>query len=250
MPDNKKPIERIVTKNKIYILIIAIILVILCIQNIIFIIPSIIVFIFTLIYTYWIDNKKTTEITQHIEELTFDIDSTAKKTLVNSPFPLVILETDGNIVWRSSTFVSEFGNIDIKNILINLSKEIKEELEKGIKAINKQLKIEKKDYKIIGEYIKNKQKGRKKKNEFLVALYFINNTENLELEKKYEDSKNCIGIISVDNYDETMKGITSEERPQVMVQIENIVQNWISETEGIAIKSERDIYICIFDQKW
>lgn len=250
MPDNKKPIERIVTKNKIYILIIAIILVILCIQNIIFIIPSIIVFIFTLIYTYWIDNKKTTEITQHIEELTFDIDSTAKKTLVNSPFPLVILETDGNIVWRSSTFVSEFGNIDIKNILINLSKEIKEELEKGIKAINKQLKIEKKDYKIIGEYIKNKQKGRKKKNEFLVALYFINNTENLELEKKYEDSKNCIGIISVDNYDETMKGITSEERPQVMVQIENIVQNWISETEGIAIKSERDIYICIFDQKY
>ena len=250
MPDNRKPIERMISKNKIYIAIIAIILIMLCVQNNIFIIPSIILFVLILIYTYWIDNKKTTEITQHIEEFTFDIDSTAKKTLVNSPFPLVILETDGNIVWKSSTFVSEFGNVDIKNILINLSKEIKEELEKDIKTINKQLKIEKKDYNVIGEYIKNKQKGRKKRNEFLVALYFIDNTENLELEKRYEDSKNCIGIISIDNYDETMKGITSEERPQVMVQIEDIIKKWISETEGIAIKNERDMYICIFDQKY
>ena len=250
MSDNKENIDKIIIKNRIYIAIIAIILVILCIQNLKFIIPSIIVFILILIYTYWIDSKKSTEITQHIEELTFDIDSTAKKTLINSPFPLVIIETDGNIIWKSTNFISEFGNVDIKNILNNLSKEIKEEFDKKIKTINKQIQIGKKDYNIIGEFVRNKQKGRKKKNEYIVVIYFIDNTEKIEIAKKYDDSQSCIGIISVDNYDETMKGLTAEEKPQVMAKIETIIQKWISETKGIAIKNERDVYICAFEKKY
>lgn len=250
MSNNKESISRMIKKNKIYIAIIAIILLILCIQNFYFIIPSIIIFILTLIYTYWIDSKKTTEITQHIEELTFDIDSTAKKTLINSPFPLVIIETDGNIIWKSVSFVSEFGSVDIKNTLINLSKEIKAEFDEKIKTVNKQLEIGKKNYNIIGECIRRKQKGRKKRNEYIVALYFIDNTENVEINRKYEDSQSCVGVISIDNYDETMKGLTAEEKPQVMAKLETIIQKWILDTNGIAVKSDRDIYVCVFEQKY
>ena len=145
MQNDKKAIENILIKNRIYIAIIAIILIVLCIQNIYFIIPSIIIFTLIIIYTYWTDNKKTTEITQHIEELTFSIDSTAKNTLINSPFPLAIIETDGNIVWKSISFVNEFGNVDIKNILGNLAKEIKTHVENNdSKSIDMQIKIDRK----------------------------------------------------------------------------------------------------------
>lgn len=250
MPDNKEKINRIVVKNRIYVLLIAVILLILCIQNNKYIIPSMIMFIITLVYTYWIDSKKSTEITQHIEELTFDIDSTAKKTLVNSPFPLAIIETDGSIIWKSTNFINEFGNTDIKNVINNLCKEIKEELDKRIKTIHRQLQIGKKNYNIIAKFIRKKQKGRKKINEYIVVIYFIDNTKNIEISKKYEDSKTCIGIISIDNYDETMKGLTAEEKPQVMAKIDTIIQKWISETNGIAIKNERDVYVCIIEQKY
>ena len=211
MPNDKKTIENILIKNRIYIAIIAIILIILCIQNIYFVIPSIIVFTSIIIYTYWTDNKKTTQITQHIEELTFSIDSTAKNTLINSPFPLAIIETDGNIVWKSISFVNEFGNVDIKNILDNLAKEIKTEVENNdSKSIDMQIRIEKKDYKIIGECLKKKQKGIKKRTEYMVVLYFIDNTEELSINQKYEESKSCVGIISIDNYEETIKSLTTE----------------------------------------
>lgn len=252
MPNNKKTIESIIVKNQLYLAIIAVILIVLCIQNIYFIIPSIILFGLIIIYTYWIDSKKTNEITQHIEELTFNIDSTAKNTLVNSPFPLVIVETDGNIVWRSISFVNEFGNVDIKNILINLSKEIKKDLESKEKenSINKQIKIEKKNYKIIGECIRKRQKGIKKRTEYVVVLYFIDNTKVIETKQKYEDSKTCIGVISIDNYDETMKGMTAEEKPQVLAELEKVIYKWAETTNGVIIKNERDIYTIIFEQKY
>lgn len=252
MPNNKKTIENIIVKNKIYLAIIAIILIILCVQNKYFVIPSIIVFALSILYTYWIDSKKTNEITQHIEEFTFNIDSTAKNTLVNSPFPLVILETDGDIVWRSISFVNEFVNIDIKNSLINLSKEIKQDLEDDEKgnSIDKQIKIGKKNYRIIGECIRKKQKGRKKRTEYMVVLYFIDNTRNLELNKKYEDSKICVGIISIDNYDEIMKSLTTEEKPKVMAKLEESIYKWAETTNGIVVRNERDIYVCIFEQKY
>ncbi len=251
MPNDKKTIENILIKNRIYIAIIAIILIILCIQNIYFVIPSIIVFTSIIIYTYWTDNKKTTQITQHIEELTFSIDSTAKNTLINSPFPLAIIETDGNIVWKSISFVNEFGNVDIKNILDNLAKEIKTEVENNdSKSIDMQIRIEKKDYKIIGECLKKKQKGIKKRTEYMVVLYFIDNTEELSINQKYEESKSCVGIISIDNYEETMKSLTTEEKPQVLAKLEKSIYKWAEVTNGIVIKSERDIYVLIFEQRY
>lgn len=251
MPNNRQAIEEILVKNKIYLAIIGIILVILCIQNWCFIIPSIILFTLLLIYTYWTDSKKTTEITQHIEELTFNTDSAAKHTLVNAPFPIAIIETDGNIVWKSISFMNEFGSVDIKNILNNLSKEIKAELENNTdkKTVNRQLKIGRKDYKIIGECLKKKQKGIKKRTEYMIAVYFFDNTKSLEISKKYEDSKVCVGIISIDNYEETMKGLTTEEKPQVLAKLEKMIYDWASDTSGIVVKNERDIYICIFEQK-
>lgn len=252
MPNSRQAIEEILMKNKIYLAIIGIILVVLCIQNWHFIIPSIILFTLSLIYTYWTDSKKTTEITQHIEELTFNTDSAAKHTLVNAPFPIAIIETDGNIVWKSISFMNEFGNVDIKTILNNLSKEIKAELENSVdkKAVNRQLRIGRKDYKIIGECLKKKQKGIKKRTEYMLAIYFFDNTKLLETSKKYEESKICVGIISIDNYEETMKGLTTEEKPQVLAKLEKMIYDWASDTSGIVVKNERDIYICIFEQKY
>ncbi len=252
MPNNKKAIENILIKNKIYLAIIAVILTILCIQNIHFIIPSIIVFVLIIIYTYWTDNKKTTEITQHIEELTFSIDSTAKNALINSPFPLVIIETDGNIVWKSISFVNEFGDVDIKNILDNLVKEIKTNIETNYanNSIDMQLKIGKKVYKIVGECLRKKQKGIKKRIEYMLVLYFIDNTEVINNSKKYEESKSCIGIISIDNYEETMKALSAEERPQILAKLEKSIYKWAEGTNGVVIKSDRDDYIFIFEQKY
>ncbi len=252
--NNKKTFEAIVSKTKIYLAIIAILLILLCIQNIYFIIPSIIVYTLIILYTFWTNNKRKTELSKHIQELTINVDSVAKNTLINAPFPLVILETNGNIIWKSSKFVSEFANIDINNILVELAKEIKQELDntknKKSKSILKQVDIGKNKYKIHGEYIKNKFKDKRKQTEYVMILYFIDDTENIKLIKKYEDSKMCIGILKVDNYEEIMQRIDNEEKPQISAKIEKVIYDWTKETNGIMLKPERDTYVYVFEKEY
>lgn len=66
-----------------------------------------------------------------MQDLTLTVDSAAKSSLINSPFPLVILETNGNIVWKSSKFVTEFADIDMDNYIDDLIIDIKDEIEKS-----------------------------------------------------------------------------------------------------------------------
>ena len=252
--NNKKNIELTVSKTKVYLIIMAIILIVLCIKDNNWIIPSIITYILVLLYTFWFNNKRKTEIIKHIEELTGSVDSAAKNTLINSPFPLVIVETNGNIIWKSSKFVNEFANQDISKKLVDFVKELKQDLEKvkesKQKNIQNSIKIGRKTYKVVGEYVKNKNKDRKKQTEYIMILYFIDNTETVKLEKKYEDSKVCIGIIKVDNYEEIMQRISNEEKPQIIAQIEKTIYDWVAETKGVIIKTERETFIYVFEQQY
>ena len=209
-------------------------------------------------YAYWTNNRRKAELSEHIKDLTLTVDNAAKSTLINSPFPLVIIETDGNIIWKSSKFIHEFANIDINNYLNNIVKEIKLEIENSSEEnkrelkelIYKQIKRGDKNYKILGESVKSKEKDKKKETEYMTTLYFIDETKDVELEKKYKDSKLCVGIIMIDNYDEIMQRVSDEDRPGLIAQIERNLYDWATEFEGLIIKSERDTFIIILEQKY
>ena len=158
MTNNKKIIESIESKTKIYLIIIALILILLCIQKTIFIIPSIILYGAIIAYTIWIYNKRKGEVSSYINELTISMDSAAKNTLINSPFPLIILETDGNVIWRSSKFNVEFANVGINKYIDDITREIKTDIDNNnIPTVDKKINIGEKTYHIIGDYVKIKQ---------------------------------------------------------------------------------------------
>ena len=125
MPNNtnRKIFDKLISKTKVYLVIIAILMIVLCCYELRFITPAIILYVLILMYAYWTNNKRKIELSEHIKDLTLTVDSAAKSTLINSPFPLIIIETDGNIIWKSSKFINEFANIDIKNYLNDIVKE-------------------------------------------------------------------------------------------------------------------------------
>ena len=151
---NIKVLEKVESKTKIYLIIIAILLIMLCISNIAFIIPSIVLYTGIILYTIWVYNKRKGELSSYINDITYSVDSAAKNTLINSPFPLIILETTGNVIWRSSTFNKEFANVGINAYIDDLSKEIKKEIENNNFEVDKKLTINNKIYHVIGDYIK------------------------------------------------------------------------------------------------
>ena len=195
---NVKLLKNVESKTKIYLAIIAIILIALCINNIAYIIPSIIGYALIIVYTIWVYKRRKSEISNYITDLTINVDSAAKNTLINSPFPIIILETDGNVIWRSSKFNKEFANVGINSYIDDIAKEIKMDIEnQDTTQIDKQISIEDKIYHVIGNFVKIKQKNTKKTSKYMTILYFVDVTEKQEILKKYEQSKLCVGIIII-----------------------------------------------------
>lgn len=217
MPNNtKKTFETILTKTKIYLVVIAVVLIILCMQNIIFIIPSVIAYGLLIIYTFWTDNKNKNELDRHIQELSFSVDTIAKNTLINSPFPLVIVDTEGKVSWKSVSYINEFGNTDINVTLEETIKKLNSEAEnsenKKETIIYKQIEVGKKNYQLIIEVIDAKSRNRRKKNDNMYVIYIVENTELLESIKKAKDAKVCTGMIMIDSYDELIQSMRTRRK--------------------------------------
>ena len=256
MAKNKKDkkFETLISRTKIYLILIAILLIILCINDTSYIVPSIVIYALIIIYSLWTNNKRRDELTRHIQDLTVNVDSTVKSSLVNSPFPLILMETSGNIIWKSSKFVTEFANTDIVGVVKGLAKEIKLDIleskfnKEEIKnqSIEREITIGKKTYKVLGEYVKSK---KKKQNEYMMTLYFLDNTEKLNLEQELKDKENCIGIITIDNYEEMVQMLPDEKKSLILAEIEKNIYDWTANIGGLLVKTDRKTYMYFFNQK-
>ena len=245
--NSKKIFEGLISRTKIYLVLIAILLAVICILDLRYFTPSVVLYILILAYTYWSNQKRRIELSNHLQDLTFNIDKLAKNTMVNSPFPLVIAETNGNMIWKSNKFTQEFANIDINNILGDLLKQIKLEIENNEESteqsIHKELEIGNKIYEILGRYTKSKE-------EYICTIYFIDETKCVELEKEYHNSQICVGLIMIDNFEEVNQRISDEDKPLLTAQIEKTIYDWASEFQGLVVKAERDTFVCIFEQRY
>ena len=256
--NNRKIFETLVSRTKIYLAIILVLLIVVSFENYYLLIPSAIIYLIVVGYTYYANKKRKSEISETLQDLTLTVDTAAKTSLINSPFPLVIVETDGNIIWRSTKFATEFANIDINNymseLIDDLREKIEQEQEKNVKRdIVKNMTIGNKEYKIVGRYVNFKTlktKNRRNKNEYMIILYFIDNTEKIKLQKEYIDSKSCVGIIMIDNYEENMQRIDASEKPQITAEIDKEMYDWANQSNGVLIKSDRDRYVFLFEQRY
>ena len=245
MYHNKKILEKILSKTKIYLAIIALLMVALCVYNINLIIPSVIIYALIIAYAYWTNSKGQEELTEHIKSLTFSVDKIAKVALVNSPFPLVIAETNGNLVFKNKKFIEEFANIDINNYLSDILKNVKAELNNSEKKakVEDEINIDKKTYKIYAEYMPLKEEDN------AITIYFIDITKLVELEKEYDEKNSYIGLVMIDNYEEIIQRIPDDEKTQITAKVEKCIYDWASGYNGLVLKSERDTFVCIFEKK-
>ncbi len=258
--ETSEKIDKINLKFNIYIFIIILLCIVLCMYDARFIIPSVILCIFLICYTIWISDKRKLEIVNHIQEVTTDVNVATRNNLINSPIPLLLIETDGTIIWKSKSFIETFKDIDVITYLNPIIKEIKLNIEKDDainaqgfdknKYITKQFNIEEKFFKIYCAISKSKKKDKRKQKEYQLTLYFIDDTKYNELFDQYNNSKTCVGIAMIDNYEEVMQRAAPEERTELVTNVEKIIIDWAKETGGLIVKTDRDRFLYIFEQQY
>ena len=180
------------------------------------------------------------------------MNSTVRSTLNKSSIPLLVIETDGNVIFRNPKFNKEFKDVDVITYVDSIIKEIKLEIEnnKDKKELTKQLTIGNRVYKVLCEYTVSKKRDKRKQREYMLTLNFINETKYNELFDRYINEKLCIGIAVIDNYEELIQKLSPEEKTGVLAKIDKTVFDWASSTGGLIIKNERDTYVYVFEQRY
>ena len=205
-------------------------------------------FIYMVINNWKTTNIRRKEWTNYIQNLSLDIDETTKKAVMNLPIPLCILEFDGKITWYNRKFNTMIGqddllgvNIDdlIKNL--NLRKVLNEN-----KEMYTDISYKGREYTIVYNVIKNEKEKNAK---YLMMLYWIDKTDFLNMQKKYEEEKNVVMLIQVDGYDEVLKSAQEENRPILNVAIEKELTNLEMNTKGALRRTSKDKFFLTMNKK-
>lgn len=206
-----------------------------------------VIFLYLLYYNRSTKFKRTKEVTNYIENLNFHVESATKDTLLNFPLPLVMFEFDGTIIWNNTSF----GRLFEKNVLGDKIQSFVEELDPKLliseENITKQISIGDRKYTVLGNLMKVEEDGQEN---YLITLYWIDETNLYEISKKYEDEKPIVSVITIDNYDEVMKDTEDSARPQVLAEIDKKVNLWVEGTNAVLKKFERDKYLFIFETQF
>ena len=248
--DNKKFTGIFIPRSGFYLWFILILTIVVTVLDWRVAVPCYAVSIVLVYYNIRSNYTRKKEITKYIENLTFNIDTATKDTLLNFPMPLVVIELDGTIIWYNSSFRSIFEGEDLlERAISSLVEDLHpDNLVGGVSNISKEVQINNRHYNVLGNFVKVDDKVDA--DGYILMLYLIDNTELRDIKKRYDDEKPAVGLVIIDNYDEVMQSMEDPNRPQMLAEIERKISQWMSFTGGIIKKFERDKYLLIFEHQY
>lgn len=235
-----------VPKYRTYLIIIFIILVLVCCMDIRCIPLAVFIYFCVLFFTYRKNISMRERVIKNLDSFIFKLKT--DDTVLNFPIPAIIITNQGDILWNNNELEMLFKGINKQKYMENLIKELSDEYDERFIGIDKELSIHDKHYRLLGNLV-NLKKGSKEKEEVLM-FYFIDRTEYYKLYKMYDDSKDCVGIIMVDNYEELIQGMIDTDRPQLFATVERKIREWFAFTGGIMTSLDRNKYLIIFEKKF
>lgn len=199
------------------------------------------VFLYILFVAYAKIKDKNDASKKYIEAISQDFDSITKKAIFNMPFPLVITDENGTILWYNSLyrnlFEEEVMGEDIKNLMPEIFVDSESEF------VNFEMKFKDTDYMIFtnSSEVKSQENDRKS----IKVFFMVDNSATAELERIIKDTNPMVLKVEIDNYDEVMDATLQNERPILLAEIDSIIRNYFDELDGLIAKVDDETYVVV-----
>lgn len=235
-----------VPKYRTYLIIIFLILTFMCVIDIKCIPVALFIYVCVLFFTYRKNISMRERVIKNLDSFIFKLRT--DDTVLNFPIPALIITNQGDILWNNNELEMLFKGINKQKYMETIIKELDEEYDDRFIGIDKEINIHDKHYRILGNLVNLRKSGKEK--ESVMMFYFIDRTEYYKLYRMYDDSKDCVGIIMVDNYEELVQGMIDTDRPQLVATVERRLREWFAFTGGIMTSLDRNKYLIVFEKKF
>ena len=189
-----------------------------------------------------INRKKKDDFQNYVDEMNVSFDIITKNVVFEMPFPIAIVEDDRTIKWHNTYFRDLFDNksivgSDIEKFLPDFyDVDFKED---GM-SLPRNISIDDKILQFYYQTITNEENGKTQ-----TFLYGIDNTYDESIKQLFKDKRLVFYSVFIDNYEDIRNSTESVERPQVLGEIDRVINEYFKKYNCLIRKYENDRYMVI-----
>ena len=170
--------------------------------------------------------------------------------------PHAIIADDGRILWANDNFLGISKSIEVGSNVIEIFEELNSDILKNIgeDKIDLLLAHDDKRYRAHLRVITlNDEYADKVKmyndNDKIILLYMTDETDYYILKQKYDDDKQVVGFIYIDNYYEIAESMEDSKASMLIAMVDRRLTRYISYNSGLLKKLEKDKYFFVTTKK-
>ena len=85
---------------------------------------------------------------------------------------------------------------------------------------------------------------------YLATTYWVDVTDLAQVRDEYYAGRPMVAILTLDNYEELMKGVTDNEKSAMLSAVDQRLNQWITPAQGLFCKFDRDRYLFVFEERF
>jgi len=204
---------------------------------------QILVIIMAAIYLHFASRQRAVKLLNYLESISESMDLTVRDT----PLPVVTYNSEtGVIIWSNERFESitdlnePFFERNITDIVPDYTWDW---LLDGKSECEAPVPIGDKLYWVYGSVVLSER-------EYVAMTYWIDVTEYTGICSAYLDSRLVFALLTLDNYDELLKGMSAKEKSSILSDIDEKIGTWTGDKDGYLCKFDRDRYFFLFEERY
>ncbi len=195
-------------------------------------IAAIIVFVM-LIVSLFIFRRLYRRFDRYLDDLSGKVSLASDRAAKTMPMGLIVLDENDRIEWVNSFMTERFA----RNVISDPINEIYPNI---LKQLEKAKEIEMQD----GAY-----HYRVKYSEDEGILYFLDSTEEAEIQQAYDDQQPIIATLFLDNYDELTQNMNDTQRSEINSMVTRVISRWAQEHDVFFKRYSSDQFIAYMNRR-
>lgn len=180
---------------------------------------------------------------KYLKKLSDELVPENRAALEEFPMPVIACDSSGRILWCNSLFDTNV--IDGKEIHTNSVSQFTSGIGLSELAQKASASITFND-KMFTVYTEKTAAEE----DLIYILYFIDDTELKRIGKEFIESRPSVMLITIDSLDELVNNVRESEQAALIGGVEQILENWIGETNGFLKKLNRGKFIAVVEERY
>lgn len=200
-------------------------------------------------YAYRTANRFNEILSDQFQSLHKDFEKVTERAIFSMPFPMVVTDRGGVIIWHNSHFATLLEGENLRGSVLqkeipDLGKKSEAEEDEGVRTVENGETVTIGDtpyatYRNIVDY------QRSGKGDTLCLYYFVDRSDYFDMERLYEDTSNVVMVVEVDNFDEVVDAAPTSNKPLLIAEIDHRINEYFRSKNALVRKFQEDMYLIV-----